>query len=312
MKNQRNGQTTMELYQSPVIFTPEPHGYHIERDGRTIPLKGVTGILAKHLFPRKYDGVDEATLNAAAERGSRIHENCYAVGVLGVAASPEAEAFRRLMTERGFTEIAHEYTVSDEEHVASNIDLVLAGEDGRVCLADIKTTSHFDDGYVAWQLSVYKYLFALHNPDIEVGGLYGVWLPRERYGKPRVIKAREIPEAEVRRLLECDRRGETYAAPAAPSESVAEIAAARASVTAVFRQIKELEERKKQLTAALYAAMEAHDIKKWECDDFTLTRTPPTERAAFDGKAFKEKHPDLYAEFTTTAKVAGGVRITLK
>ncbi len=302
----------MKLYQSPVVFTPEPHGYHIVKDGKTRALKGVTGLLAAYLFPRKYEGVDEETLNAAAERGSRVHENCYAVGVLGVAASPEAEAYQRLMREQGFKEIAHEYTVSDEERIASNIDLVLE-RGGKVFLADIKTTSHFDDEYVSWQLSVYKYLFALQNPGVEVSGLYGVWLPRERYGKPRLVEVRERSADEILWLLSCERMGtETPPPPAPETEQVAEITALQSNVAQVFRQIRDLEDKKKQLTSALYAAMEAHGIKKWECDDFTLTRILPAARERFDAKAFKERHPALYAEFVTSSAAAGSVKITLK
>lgn len=300
-----------DLYKSPVVFTADPHSYHITKDGQTRELKGVTGLLSAYLFPRKYEGVDDAVIQAAAERGSRVHENCYAVGVVG-AVSPEAEAYQRLMKEQGFEEVTHEYTVSDEDRIASNIDLVLQ-RDGKVYLADIKTTSHFDDEYVSWQLSVYKYLFGLHNPKIEVGGLLGIWLPLERYGKPRIVEVRERSADEVLWLFSCERMGtETPPPPAPKPEQVAEIVALQSNVANVFRQLKDLEGKKKQLTSALYAAMEKHNVKKWECEDFTLTRILPAARERFDAKAFREAHPSLYSEFLTTSAVAGSVKITLR
>lgn len=58
--------------------------------------------------------------------------------------------------------------------------------------------------------------------------------------------------------------------------------------------------------------MEANDIKKWECDEFFVTRVLPTSKTAFDSATFKKDHKDLYEKYQKTSKVAGSVRITLK
>lgn len=298
------------LIKSGVVFTDNPHGYHLTKDGETIELKGITGILHEQIFSDMYFNVSDEVLAKAADRGTAIHENCRAYDLMGVAASEEAEHYAAMMSEGNFRAFAHEYTVSDEKYVASNIDVV-AEKDGEIVLMDIKTTSRLNDEYLSWQLSIYKHLFTLQNPELKVCGLYGIWLPQERYGKPKIIKVPEVPMSEVKRLLECDARGEKYS-PIVGKKMTTDIVAMQQTVTSVFREIKALDEKKKKIMDALYTIMEANDIKKWECDDFSVSRVLPTSKSTFNSKKFKEEHADLYEEYQTISKVAGSIRITLK
>ena len=77
---------------------------------------------------------------------------------------------------------------------------------GKVCLGDVKTTYQLDKEYISWQLSIYKYLFNLINPDIEVDKLYAIWV---RDGAT-LHEVPEIPQEEVIELLECEREGRQY------------------------------------------------------------------------------------------------------
>lgn len=302
--------TEKSLVKSGVVFTDNPHGYHLPVEGGSIELKGITGILHEHLFPDMYYSIPEEVLAKAASRGTVIHENCRAYDLLGVEASDEAVHYAKMMSEGNFRAFAHEYTVSDEKYVASNIDVV-AEKDGDIVLMDIKTTSRLNDEYLSWQLSIYKYLFRLQNPDLDVKGLYGIWLPQERYGKPKIIKVAEVPMAEVKKLLECDAKGEKYS-PIVGTKKTTDIVAMQQTITSVFRELKELDRKKKSIMDALYTIMEANDIKKWECDDFSVSRVLPTSKASFDSVKFKKDHADLYEQYQKTSKVAGTVRITLK
>ena len=71
--------------------------------------------------------------------------------------------------------LASEYIVTDFEHFASPIDKVVE-INNEVCLVDVKTTAALDYEYLSWQLSVYKYLFGLVNPDVKIGGLGAIWI----------------------------------------------------------------------------------------------------------------------------------------
>ncbi len=302
--------TENSLVKSGVVFTDNPHGYHLPVEGGSIELKGITGILHEHLFPDMYYSISDDVLVKAAARGTVIHENCRAYDLLGVEASDEAVHYAKMMSEGNFQAFAHEYTVSDEKYVASNIDVV-AEKDGDIVLMDIKTTSRLNDEYLSWQLSIYKYLFKLQNPDLDVKGLYGIWLPQERYGKPKIIKVAEVPIAEVKKLLECDAKGEKYS-PIVGTKITTDIVAMQQTITSVFRELKETEKKKKSIMDALYTIMEANDIKKWECDDFSVSRVLPTSKTSFDSAKFRKDHADLYEQYQKTSKVAGTVRITLK
>lgn len=257
-----------------------------------------------------YYSISDDVLAKAAARGTVIHENCRAYDLLGVEASDEAVHYAKMMSEGSFRAFAHEYTVSDEKYVASNIDVV-AEKDGDIVLMDIKTTSRLNDEYLSWQLSIYKYLFELQNPGLDVKGLYGIWLPQERYGKPKIIKVAEVLTAEVKKLLECDAKGEKYS-PIVGTKITTDIVAMQQTITSVFRELKETEKKKKSIMDALYTIMEANDIKKWECDDFSVSRVLPTSKTSFDSAKFKKDHADLYEQYQKTSKVAGTVRITLK
>lgn len=302
--------TEKNLNKSGVVFTDNPHGYHLKTDNGVIELKGITGILHEHIFPDMYFNVSDDILAKAADRGTMIHENCRAYDVMGVAASDEAGWYADMMDEGNFRAFAHEYTVSDEKYVASNIDVV-AEKDGDIVLMDIKTTSRLNDEYLSWQLSIYKYLFELQNPKLHVCGLYGIWLPQERYGKPKIIKVPEVPVSEIKKLLDCDAEGGKYS-PVVGEKMTTDIVAMQQTVTSVFRELKALDEKKKIIMDALYTIMEANDIKKWECDDFSVSRVLPTSKTSFNSRKFKEDHADLYEKYQTVSKVAGSVRITLK
>lgn len=300
----------IQLNTSRVRFISDPHSY-VTEDGKE--LKGITGILSEHIFTNKYFNVSKEVLDAAAARGSLVHEQCRAYDKLGFAASVEAEAYAKMKEDFGLETVENEYTVSDNEYIASNIDAVHHYKEDaldEVTLSDFKTTSHLDIEYLSWQLSVYKYLFELQNPHLKVVRLLGIWLPMSKYGKPKVEVIPMKPKSEVERLLACDRRGEKFTA--LPTTIPSEVLLIRERCFDVIMEMNRLKKESEELHAALYKAMEDNDVKKWETEDFTVTRILPRESKRFDSKAFQEEHADLYEQYQTTSKVKGSVKITLK
>lgn len=299
----------IELKDCGVVFEADPHRYTL--DG--VELSGITGLLHRQLFSEKYKGISEEVMNKAAERGTRIHEECRAFDVLGVAASEEAEDYAFLKALKGLETVGNEYTVTDFKTYASNIDVVLheyGSADDAVALADIKTTSTFDAEYVSWQLSIYKYLFAIVNPGLTVTHLYGLWIPSKRYGKAQVIEVESKPVEEVVKLLDADAKGERYTPPVTVLPS--ELTEVQQQLTDIMRTIKRMEDRSKTIKAGILHVMEEQGIRKWETDDFTCSVVPGGERTVFDAKGFQKDHPGTYKEYEKKQKYNSSIRIKLK
>lgn len=188
----------IELIKSKVEFYEDAHEYWLKNK----QLQGITGILHRHLFERKYSGIPKKILDNAAKEGSRIHlliELCDTFGT----SSPDFffQRYNALKEQYNLTTLANEYLVSDNTDYATKIDIVF--ED--ISLGDIKTTSKLDREYLSWQLSIGAGFFELNNPHLKVNKLYGVWLPQPRYGKPKIVEVERKPQEETKRLLWCDK-----------------------------------------------------------------------------------------------------------
>ena len=163
-------------------------------------LQGITGMISRQLFPDKYKDVPDFVLKRAAEKGSLIHAQCQFADATGLPPeSIEAENYIRMRVNAGYKALANEYTVSDNEYFASNIDCVWE-KVGRISLVDIKTTLHLDKEYLSWQLSIYAYLFELQNPLLKVDKLFGIWV---RGDKHELVVIPRKPDKEVKKLMEC-------------------------------------------------------------------------------------------------------------
>ena len=136
----------------PVLFNQEGHTYLNTETGKY--LKGITSTLVHRVNPDKYAGIPDHILRAAADRGSKVHEEIELVETIGVApTSQEGRNYLRLKEENGLSFLQSEYTVSDLENYATNIDAIYEAEENVVDIADYKTTSKFDRESVSWQLS---------------------------------------------------------------------------------------------------------------------------------------------------------------
>ena len=289
-----------------VVFDESNHTY-TNADGKE--LSGVTALLKRQLFANKYKGVDDSTLAKAAERGNLVHRTIEAYESLGVGADsrPEIRDYINLKKENGYKVIATEFLVSDEENVASSIDIVCE-KDG-IVLVDVKCTSSLDREYLSWQLSIYKYLFLLKNPDKKVVALVACWLPdpEKNYGKSKMALIEEKPMEWVKDLIETDARGEKWTNPetaiaAEKQQSLVvpqELTKAIADILYAEKQAKEAKERLRML-------MEQHGITKWECDDFKASIGQSSESVGFDKDRFEKDHPDLYKEYNNKKTIRKG------
>lgn len=297
----------IELVKSPVVFNEENHTYFLGEK----QLQGITGMIGRQLFSDKYKGIPEYVMKRAADKGSRIHSQCEFVDSTGFEPeSVEAENYLRERVNAGYNALANEYTVSDEEYFASNIDCVWEKDD-EVSLADIKTTYRIDKESLSWQLSIYAYLFEKQNPGLKVRNLYGVWL---RGDKSELIPVDRKPDEEVRRLMECEVKGEKYlSAEIAPAPGMQLMTAAAVQMLIdVQEELDFAKEQSEKMKEGLKAAMIEHGIKVWDAGQLRASLTPAVTSKSFDAKAFQADHPELYSKYLKSVEKKASVRITIR
>lgn len=295
----------MRLNDCGVRFEEDDHTYWLGE----LQLQGITGVISKHLFPDKYANVPENMLKRAAERGHIVHEDIFWYNMTGIKRSVEAEWYAELKEKSGFNVVDSEYLVTDGKNFASAIDQVV-DMDG-IFLADIKTTYKLDMEYLSWQLSIYKYLFNLVNPDIPVKGLVAIWL---RDGAS-LHTVEEIPQEQVIELLRCEVLGEKFvrkelANISEDDENTALILIQR--LNDIVTEIKELEERKNEFQRMVSDLFSKFNIDSWETDMFRIVRVKAYERETFDKASLKKDHPDIYEKYVGKTIVSESIKATLK
>lgn len=281
----------MNLVKSPVLFDELNHTYTL--DGKE--LSGVTALLSRQPFSDKYSGIPEDVLAKAAEYGSNVHERIELSDTFGGSDDDAIVAtYRRLKEQHGLTTLANEYLVSDNDYIASSIDIVFEGYD----LCDAKTTSRLDEEYLMWQLSIYAYLFELQNPGKKAGKLYALWIPKPQYGSPALKEVPRIDAETVKALIEADKRGEKFIPPPTltTTQSLTIKEQVISEVVRLDRELKALEAKKAELQAGLLTLMKGAGIKTWKCEQLSLSVKAASTRISIDSALLKEKYPKVYQE----------------
>lgn len=292
------------LNKSQVVFSELDHTYTL--DGKS--LSGVTSILNRQLFADKYSGISDEVLNKAAEYGKGIHESIELYDSLGIGEDEDAvKAYIKLCQKEGLTRLDNEYLISDNDYVASSIDVVFDD----CSLADIKTTSHLDEEYVSWQLSIYAYLFEKQNPDLQANRLLAIWLPKARYGKPKVVEVPRKPVSEIVRLIEADKAGQQYVPSVASTTEITIANDVVQEVIRIERELKELKDKQTELREGLLKQMQDHNIKSFKTDGLSLTRKLATTKTSLDSKMLQEKYPEIYNECLKTSEVKESLLIKI-
>lgn len=345
------------LPKSPVVFEEDPHGYWLE--GKR--LSGITGlihaILGLGVYPGANDFVRQVAIPRAGAYGRAIHKSIELYDEIGIKQTkfPEVEhqtenygvqvfgpfdVSRELETyikhREGFEPIANEYTVSDEEQYASNIDNVWSKiETGGDWIVDTKSNNldYYPGGsdalklYLSWQLSIYAYLYE-RKTKRKVEGLAANWL-RHSDGAFWIIERQ--PDDFVEALLEHTKatwvddhweyewtgdpdmlsvmQGNNL--PAVKENGI--VAQQTIDLIAhTLRQAKYIEEAMAAFKKELKAKMMENGIKSFDCDAFSVTLSKDSIVTSFNSGQFKEDHPDLYNEYSSKSLRAGSLTIKLK
>lgn len=300
-----------------VRFYEENHTYEIKVDGKWKSAKGITEILRKQLFPHKFDNIPIDVLNAAAERGTAIHQdvNLWFTDKFEVS-TPEAKEVLRILKENHITIFSSELLVTDCENYASAIDLLglQATDDyNQKVIIDIKTSSVLDKEFTSWQTSIYRYFLikmgVLEEDDKNVK-LYAIHLPKD--GKSKLVELDIIPAEECQKLLKAAIDDKQYELP--KTLKPAELALAPEMIDKIANTMKALEELKnleKEMRELLLSKMLEDGVKSFKCEKFILTVKPESTRQSIDSKLLQKNYPDIYSECLKESKVSSSLTIKL-
>lgn len=301
--------TNENLNQSPVHFDELAHTY-TTAEGKK--LSGITWILDKYITPEKYSDVPECVLDAAAERGHRIHSQVQMIveGFPIAAPAPEVDDFFNKMVGTEF--IAAEYLVSDLTRFASAVDII----DSELNLYDIKTTNKLDVESLRWQLSIYAYLFEQQNPTLKVNELRAVWL-REAKCK-RVVKVERVPDELVVDLLNAAADGLPWANPFVNTQAIenhteelAKLANIDATIAEMEQALKVAKEKRETLVEGLKPIFRAANVKTFDTGRVKYTYIPESEAVVLDGARLKAEKPEIWQAYSKKQKRKDSMRITI-
>ena len=294
-----------KLNSIPVQFYQEQHIYKNLATGEM--LKGITGTLLHRINPNKYKDIPKYILDKAAERGSMVHEDIELAETLGVTPSTqEGKNYLELKKQHGLIFLESEYTVSDLEHYATNIDAIYDVEENIVDIADYKTTSKFDKESVSWQLSICAYFLELNNPHVKVRKLFGIWL---RGDIAALIEVERHSAEEVQELIKADiYNTDVDYSPAFPDY----ITENEMSLVYLGRRIKELSEEYDAIKSDVLRQMIANNDKSFDTGNILITVVAPSIKTTFDSKRFKAEHEKMYSKYIKLTQSAESLKLTLR
>ncbi len=168
----------MTLPEIQLFFSEEGHSY--VKDGIRLP--SVTQIM-KPMSLMSYDGIPLSTLSAAADRGSRAHEQIsnhikYDILETDEDTAPYVDAFLTFEKLNAAHWLASEYRCCHQiMRYAGTIDLIgfINPDDGHgVDVIDLKCTSTYHTAMLSAQLGAYAEMLKSHG--VPVRKLYGLQL----------------------------------------------------------------------------------------------------------------------------------------
>lgn len=294
-----------ELRTIPVRFNQEEHTYLNTETGKM--LQGITSTLVHRVNPNKYAGIPKHILNAAADRGSKVHEEIELAETIGIEpTTQEAKNYLKLKEQHGLNFLQSEYTVSDLEHYATNIDGIYEVEENVVDIADYKTTSKFDKESVSWQLSICAHFLEKNNPHVKVRKLFGIWV---RDDIAQLIEVERRSKGEIEALIDADLNDEPFDySPAFPDY----ITDNEMSLVYLGKRIAQLTEEYNAIKGEILQKMVENKDKSFDTGNVLITVVAATDSKTFDSKKFKEEHGDLYENYIKTVHKNELLKVTLR
>ena len=311
--------TRIELKDSGVLFNKERHEYWLGDK----QLSGITGMLQRQLFPDEFNNVPEEAIKEAARYGTEVHESIELFDSSWINdGTQEVQDYISLCQENGLVHERSEYTVTDGENWASNIDKVYRSSDDTFSLGDIKTYGTMTPDKLEkarWQLSIYAYFFKLQNQGAKVGNLFILHIRNKPRNKPKqdgtfdhirnIMPVERIPSDICKELLDTDLQGKQFINPYSIPKKYRE---QEEYIRQLIQTKDETEARLSEIKSEILEDMESKGVKTWDTGTMRLTRKLPTTRLSFNANKFKADHPELdYSPYERTSNVSGSLLIAV-
>ena len=300
----------MELVENKKVFFDKVSHSYTNEDG--VLLMGVTELLSKHGISPDYSGIPAKKLKEAAAKGTAIHEylQAYENGEM-VPTSDLLDEYKQL----GLKFLASEFLISDNEMVASSIDMLYQSGEDSVIICDIKTTEKAHIRSVQWQTSIYKYLFERQCPGIKVSALYLLWADKKAEKLREFRPLEPIPDEEVEKLLECEKNGLIYidendipdASLVLKEDGLATYISKANEIAALKAKIKEIEAGLKFYDERLMAYMMENGIEKLSANGGTFSLKKPYTQIRVDAAALKNKFPAIFSKVSKEIECRGSI-----
>lgn len=305
----------INLAKSPVIFDEEQHRYFLGDK----ELHGITSTLIRRAFPNKYDGISKDVLENAAKKGKELHSNIqyWDTFVLPYTNSEESfegfedgriKGYARIKEENGLTTIANEYTVSDEQNYASQIDIVFENMLGEICLADVKTTWNLDKASTGLQLSIYKRLFEMQNPELPVKHIYAIWLPNKDHSMAEIHELSFVDDDTIDNLIDADLNDKPFSFEVIPDNW--------SSLERQFmfweKKRLEAEDNIKSVKDNMMLTMKNCNLSSVKTGETTVSYIPQKTSKRFDSATFKKENSELYNSYQKEVETPAQIRILQK
>lgn len=293
----------MKLNQSRVQFDAATHTYHL--DG--VVLQGITGTLIKRAFPDKYKDIDPEVLAEAARKGHELHEAIQNFDRFGIVSDDErVKNYVELKQGSGLVTVENEYLVSDNEHYASSIDVVLENVTGDVVLVDIKTTYTLDRASTALQLSIYKRWFEQQNEGLTVAHICALWLPNRDHSICELVELSPVSAEVIDALIEADLNNEPFEYVTVPQWYE--------ELEAMYRRYAKMkadaEYGIEHIKTQLMEMMKQENLQTIKSGYYTVSYIPEKVGKRFDSTLFKSENKELYNKYMKDSVTAAQLRFT--
>ena len=306
----------VNLINNGVTFKEDEHEYWLGDK----QLFGITSAIQRQVAGHEYDGCPEYLIRRSGDYGKSVHKSIeMLINDFEHDGTVETEDFRELTKDMSIE--ACEYNVSDLEHWASNIDIVVRVSDNELFdLYDIKTYSNSKLTKTQllkakFQLSIYAMLFEGQKKGAKVRnlGIIHICCKTKKDGTENhiseILPIDRIPNDVCQNLLDCELQGTQFQNPYDIPKDVA------SKVNRIIKLIQTKKEAEEELNAIKKDVLETMlflDVKSWKGEKITFSRIDETQRTSFDLTAFKKAYPDLpYDSYVKTSKVAGSLKIAV-
>lgn len=305
----------IELRDSGVLFNKELHEYWLGNK----QLSGITGMLQRQLFPDEFEGIPDNMIKEAARYGTEVHESIELFDSSWVNdGTQEVQNYISLCNENGLVHEKSEYTVTDGENWASNIDKVYRVSDDVFSLGDIKTYGTMTSDKIEkarWQLSIYAYFFELQNKGAKVDKLFILHIRNKEKSDgtfdhiSEILPVKRIPSDICKELLDADIQGKQFTNPYSIPDKYKE---QEEYIRKLIQTKNETEEELSRIKSEILSDMEAMGVRTWETRAMRLTRKMPSVRVSFNATKFKEDHPEIdFTPYERTSNVSGSLLIAV-